>query len=93
MESVEAKVRYVIYSSVVSVEEHKRIVSVSKDGVAIEETLGWFVHIQGSFEALFLSLEEPNLKSGDEIRITLEKANAKPQQPPIERSSETPPTR
>jgi hypothetical protein len=94
MESVEGKVRYIINTSVASIEEHFQTQYISgfgKDCVTREVSVGWFALFNGSYEALNLGKEKPNLKRGDPIRIIVEKDNAEPSQPPIERLRQTTP--
>lgn len=37
------------------------------------KSLGWWIHFEGSGEAFYISDEEPDLKAGDKVKITLEK--------------------
>jgi hypothetical protein len=37
------------------------------------ESLGWFLHLDGSWESLFLGFEEPGLKAGDDVEIVIRK--------------------
>lgn len=78
MEPVEAKVkvRYLIPTTVTLVEERFRRVHLHGAGDAAqfrEESLGWFVWLEGSYEMLGVGPEKPALAIGDRIRITIEK--------------------
>jgi len=71
------KIKYVIATTVIGVNEEHRKVWVSgigKETVFREHSLGWFVHLDGSDEAICLGAERPVLKVGDAIKITIEKA-------------------
>lgn len=89
MESAEAKVRYVIHSTVKEVERLDRDVycgGLGKDAIYAKENLGWFLWLEGSHEKIFLDRDsKPDVKVGDKIRITIEKeqVDAEPSQPPI----------
>lgn len=74
-----AKVRhsekFIIKTIVSSVEERFRNVYVDGFGDNAKYnkvSLGWYVHFMGSYEALYLGLEEPKLQKGDTVRITIE---------------------
>lgn len=80
MESAETKVspaRYVIASVVQRVEE--RIIKeytkgFGKDTVFTPKSLGWYVLLAGSYEAIYVGDEVPTLNAGDKVRVTIEKA-------------------
>ncbi len=76
LHSPDFKTRYVIHSEVVNVEEQKVPCYVSGIGAGatfIEKSLGWFVYLKGSHEALGLGAERPTLAKGDKVKITVEK--------------------
>lgn len=78
MESAETpvKVRYAITTTVVRVYERTKEVylgGIGKEAVFREESLGWFVHLFGSDESIFLGTEKPDFEAGDKIKITFEK--------------------
>jgi len=71
------KIKYVIATTVIGIDEQFRKVWISGIGnetVFREHSLGWFVHLDGSNEAICLGDERPAFKVGDAIRITIEKA-------------------
>lgn len=37
------------------------------------ESLGWYVHFEGSWEAVFLGFDKPDLDAGDEVEIVIRK--------------------
>lgn len=81
MESAQAKVRYVIPTKVVAVEERFKDVYVSGFGdkaVFERRSLGHFAFLRGSYEALHVGYEKPDLKPGDEIKISIEKVEPCP---------------
>lgn len=76
MESVAPKMRYITYSSVLDIRERKREIWISgvKDEAKFRtESLGYFVLLEGSHEAICLGTEPPELKVGDRVKITIEK--------------------
>lgn len=80
MEPVKASVKFVIETHVVAVDEIQRVLSTSykdKDGnfSKEEETLGWFVWLNGSQERLFLGKERPELYPGDKVKVTIERVS------------------
>jgi hypothetical protein len=72
-----------IPTRVKKLEEKKRISYSRKDKngevVTIMENLGWFVHIEGSWEALFVGYEKPlDLETGSEVDIIIQPRKARP---------------
>lgn len=68
--------RFVILSSVSAIEDHKQQVYVSGAGesaVFSETSLGWFLYLAGSHEAIHVGMEKPDLLVGDKMKITIEK--------------------
>ncbi len=103
MESISAEnIVYKINGLVASVKEHTKSVYMSgfgKDAVFIEESLGWFLHLNGSHEALYLGKVKPNLNRGDIVSIIIQKEpnttcppspNTNPTNTPNSSLSETP---
>lgn len=74
-------IRYVINAKVVRLEErHKTLyVSGSGDGIVTrQQSLGWFVQFEGSYEMLFIGHDEPvGLSKGDAVHISIEKIDVK----------------
>ncbi len=89
MEPAQEPVRlvYSVYTTVLKVEEQFRSVYQSGYGsgaIFAAETKGWFMHLNGSYEAIHMGFEEPKFKQGDKIRVTFERIeDAKPSQPPV----------
>ena len=76
MEPAEAQIRYCFEATVLTVKEHFRDrwkSGIGHDYITESISLGWFIHFEGSFESLHIGTEEPALKKGDRIKITLEK--------------------
>lgn len=72
------KINYVIYSSVAHVGKYDEIVGGYLDKetnkpMVIKEDRGWFVRFDGSQERMCFGSEEPQLKLGDKVKITIEK--------------------
>lgn len=69
--------KYVIDTRVVGVHNKTAKIWVSGFGDAAifeDRNCGWFLHLEGSHEAIFMGIEKPELKEGDKIKITIEKA-------------------
>lgn len=78
MESVEAplRMRYVINTKVVNIEEEfvPTYLSGFGDTALFENrSKGWFVYLEGSYEAIHVGAEKPELTKGDRVRITIER--------------------
>ena len=70
------KTRYVIETTVLGVLEHTRRVWKGFAGREAQfdyESLGWFVHFNGSHEMLGLGPDKPDVAMGDKVRITIER--------------------
>jgi hypothetical protein len=72
-----------IPTRVKKLEEKKRISYSRKDkngeAITIMENLGWFVHFEGSWEALFVGYEKPEgLETGSEVDIIIQPRKARP---------------
>lgn len=70
--------RYVINSKVLSVEESFTPAyvigsGIGKDAKFVNQSQGWFIFLEGSYEALYLGKEKPGIEPGDVVKITLEK--------------------
>lgn len=87
MESAEAPLRVlktnlVFYTEVVDVKEHFRdrwINGVGDDAVFEQVSVGWFMYLLGSHEAIHIGSSGDWAKPGDQVKITFEKVNnAKP---------------
>jgi hypothetical protein len=67
---------YTIRTRVLKLEERhvSRYISGFGDSATFQDvSIGWFLHLEGSYEALFLGMEKPGMQTGDEVKITLEK--------------------
>ena len=65
---------YRIKTRVKSIEFRTRVVRTDKVDdavVATTEDIGWFVCFEGSWEAMFLGFEKPELVKGQGIEITV----------------------
>lgn len=97
MEPTKATVtKYVFYSEVVYVKERK-VKEMVRPGRRNEEdylidpgeyketSLGWFLYMKGSHEAIHLGMDKPEIENGQRIKVTIERVdvNAKPSQTPI----------
>jgi len=63
------------YSTVKKLEEKKRIVSgrkISDDEVKLEtENLGWFLLLDGSWEAIYAGDTQPDFRVGQRVEVTI----------------------
>lgn len=76
---------YVINTTVVNLEHRfKRfhVAGFGPDSVFKTEPVGWFVHLEGSHESLYLGTDRPELDSGDPVEIRIRKTNAQPSSAP-----------
>jgi len=67
---------YSLSTTVLSVEEGFKTHHISgsgPDAVFEKESLGWFVHFEGSYEAIYLGDSRPNFNPGDKVKVTFEK--------------------
>jgi hypothetical protein len=81
MEPTSAEVVYTIPTTVIDIEQRFARLHVSGHGPdAIFKNLpvGWFIHLAGSGEALYLGQEKPDFKTGDPVIIQIRRPNAKP---------------
>ncbi len=70
--------RYIIRTQVTEVREvfiRKYISGHGPSATFEQQSRGWFVYFQGSYEALCVGPEMPDLKEGDPIIISIEKAD------------------
>lgn len=69
---------YVIKTRVIKVEEKTRVLRARKSGddiITDRESLGWFILIDGSREALYIGMDKPtDLVDGQSIVIRIEPA-------------------
>lgn len=63
MEPTKAEVRFVIYTNV---------------GKVTKNPAGYFVHFIGSWESIFLGVEDPGLQVGEKVKITFERVDPCP---------------
>lgn len=70
--------RYIINTKIRAVEEEFAphfISGFGADAKFENRSLGWFIFMDGSYEALHVGKEKPELQKGDRIKITLEKVD------------------
>lgn len=68
----EKRPTYTVTTTVLKVDEHFNI-TVLKNGEEIAQSLGWFVHFEGSWESLYFGDVKPNFDKGDAVKITFER--------------------
>lgn len=79
MEPTSSTLAYVIYTEVLDVEHRFKRVHVTgagADAIFKNISIGWFVLLKGSWEALYLGAEQPDLVAGDRVRILISKDQA-----------------
>ena len=67
---------YIFYSRVLKVEEHfVKLYRSGKGDEAIFEdaSAGWYIHLRGSRESLFIGNEKPEIVAGDLVKIIIHK--------------------
>jgi hypothetical protein len=70
--------RWVTHTRVLSVRKEMRKIYLSGFGEEAkfrEQSLGWYMHLEGSYESLHLGFEKPEIHAGDRVKITVEKVN------------------
>jgi hypothetical protein len=75
MSPVRNVTRYVTEVVVKAVEERKETMRAYKHGEevkTVEESIGWFITLEGSDASLWLGFEKPEFSPGQTIRLTLE---------------------
>ena len=69
--------RIVFTTKIAGVENKRRLLRGWKDKDGNDqfeyENLGWFIHIAGSYEWLFISHDKPDFEVGDAVRVSIEK--------------------
>lgn len=79
MESLRAPMKFVIERVLVErVEErfHREYQhGIGKDAVFKNISLGWFLVLRGSHEAIYVGNESPKILGGDSVQITIEKVS------------------
>jgi len=68
--------RIAFYSKVVSIESHIREVydhGIGEEARFRHDNLGYFMLLEGSYEALHIGFTTPVFKIGDRVKITIEK--------------------
>ena len=70
--------RYKFNTSILKVERRERIVRswLEADQVRyVREDMGWFITLEGSWEALYVGHEEPTLNPGQRVVVIIEEAS------------------
>lgn len=68
--------RFAIPTTITAIEERKdrRYLSgIGDEAVFTDISLGWFLFLTGSHEAIHVGMEKPDLRVGDKMKITIEK--------------------
>jgi hypothetical protein len=72
--------RYTILSKVRKLEQLKRkqyVSGVGGDAIFNEHSVGWYIHLDGSRESLYIGDSQPlDLAVGDEVKVTIEKVKS-----------------
>lgn len=67
---------YIIRSQVLGLQEQKISQwksGIGPDAIFKEMSNGWFLHLVGSHEAIFLGLAKPDFEAGDIVTLTIKK--------------------
>lgn len=84
MESIESAI-VIRNVSVVRIEERfqsRYDYGHGKEAVFSSLSLGWYIVLKGSMEAMYAGDTRPNLLEGELVTVRIEKQNAIPSQPP-----------
>lgn len=68
--------RFAIPTTVTAIEERKErryLSGFGEDTKFTEVSLGWFLFLAGSYEAIHVGMGKPDLRVGDKMKITIEK--------------------
>jgi hypothetical protein len=79
MESPQGTVTYVFYATVLDVEHRFQRLHVAghgPDAVFKNQPIGWFLHLQGSGESIYVGQEQPFIQPGDTVKVTIGKHHA-----------------
>lgn len=75
----DVKTRYVLHAKVLDVSErvviaYKNLAEAKTEAQVEreEKSIGWFIHLEGSREALFLSMTKPEINKGDTVKVSIE---------------------
>ena len=75
----QVKINYVFNARIMNLAERFKPVyqgGTGKEAYFKDVSIGWYMHLQGSFEAIYIGLEKPNLQAGQLIKITMEPVDA-----------------
>lgn len=73
MEPAQATVSFRIATRVLDIARIDKTHRVDHDGTQHVANLGWFILLDGSRERLFVGLDEPAIRVGDEVEILIRK--------------------
>lgn len=76
MEPVKTPITYTIEAKALKVEECFETLRVDKVGDEVmtqKQSLGWFVHFQGSHESIFFGDAKPDFNAGDIVKISFQR--------------------
>jgi len=65
--------KYSFFTTVDEIFHHEPMVRSHRDGSVVTEDRGWFIRFNGSYEALHVGTEKPEMGVGDRIKLTVEK--------------------
>lgn len=63
----------IFFSRIITLTEEWLTTAVTKDDGIEKERLGWFLHLEGSYEKLYIGETAPQLQVGDRVRVTIRK--------------------
>jgi hypothetical protein len=71
--AVSIVIRSVLVQSVTERFDTKWVCGLGKEAIFRKESMGWYIRLEDSWEALFVGYEEPNITAGDRVKITITK--------------------
>jgi hypothetical protein len=67
-------VTYVFYATVLDVEHRFKRLHVAghgPDAIFKTQPIGWFLHLQGSSESIYIGQDQPSIRPGDTVKVTI----------------------
>lgn len=75
MESVKTKIRFHAYVNKIEEKFVRTWVEGIGDKAEFKDvSIGWYLHLSGSWESIYIGKEKPSMVQGDQMIVTLEHA-------------------
>jgi len=53
--------------------ERKHVSGVGNEAIFADESIGWYIWLEGSYESICVGQQKPELQVGDRVNITIER--------------------